>query len=296
MARFHRRPGVLGFAGERHLGRLISGEHADRVAQIVDVAECVGPHLVPHQPLERLRERGRLLLRHRQVLILLLTEEAHVVGDVDRPAIRIGVVGATAVVDAAAVEEHRALRHLGGDRVLERESQPAFELIAPDHDAGRTVFLGEVVAGPDRVALHVVAGGEREEVECPLVSMDRLRLAARSDVDDLGEVELVTGDVPEEVVARGDDRGVHHEFLCRCRAGEQATGSSSGEPGEAVAAVGGGVDEGLYLVEKTVEQAGVDHLVDDDRTVAAKHLSNLSAGGGRGQVDDLHGSKCEAVT
>ncbi len=125
--------------------------------------------------------------------------------------------------------------------------------------------------------------------------MDRLRLTARSDVDDLGEVELVTGDVPEEVVARGDDRGVHHEFLCRCRAGEQATGSSSGEPGEAVAAVGGGVDEGLHLVEKAVEQAGVDHLVDDDRTVAAKHLSNLSAGGGRGKVDDLHGSQCETV-
>ena len=89
---------------------------------------------------------------------------------------------------------------------------------------------------------------------------------------------------------------MHHELLRRCRAGEQATGASGGEPGEPVAAVGSGVDERLHLVEKAVEEAGVDHLVDDDGTVAAKHLRELSAGGGRGQVDDLHGSQCEAAT
>ena len=43
------------------------------------------------------------------------------------------------------------------------------------------------------------------------------------------------------------------------------------------------------------EAFAIREIASDDRTVAAKHLSNLSAGGGRGKVDDLHDSQCETV-
>ena len=63
--------------------------------------------------------------------------------------------------------------------------------------ARRAVLLGEVGHRPDRVALHLVAGREREEVERPLVAMDQLRRLARADRDHLREVELEARRVPE---------------------------------------------------------------------------------------------------
>ncbi len=63
-------------------------------------------------------------------------------------------------------------------------------VVAPGDDAGGAVGLGEVGERPDGVQLHVVALGEREEVERPLVAVDRLRRLARTDRDGLGEVHL----------------------------------------------------------------------------------------------------------
>ncbi len=53
-------------------------------------------------------------------------------------------------------------------------------LAAGDHPGG-TVFLGEVGHRPDRVALRMHVGREREEVECPLVAVDRLTRRAGAD-------------------------------------------------------------------------------------------------------------------
>ena len=63
-----------------------------------------------------------------------------------------------------------------------------------------------------------------------------------------------------------------------------ATSLASGVAGEPAAAVGGGVDKGSHLVKEATEEAEVDHLVDDDGAVAAKHIGDLRARGGREQL------------
>ena len=50
--------------------------------------------------------------------------------------------------------------------------------------------LGEIVHGPDGIALHLVAAGERKEVERPLVAVNLLRPRTRSDRDQLREMKL----------------------------------------------------------------------------------------------------------
>ena len=67
---------------------------------------------------------------------------------------------------------------IGPHDVLSRlpEAEAILEPVAADDDTRPAVVLGEVVPGPDRVALDVVPGREGEEVERPLVPMDGLRL------------------------------------------------------------------------------------------------------------------------
>ena len=54
-------------------------------------------------------------------------------------------------------------------------------------DVGRAVVGGEVGERPHRVALHVVVGGELEEVESHLVTMGLLFRFAGADGDQLRE-------------------------------------------------------------------------------------------------------------
>src|SRR5262249_53744576 len=86
-----------------------------------------------------------------------------------------GTIGAAAVIDAAAVKENRALGHLGGNGVLFLEAQLVIKSIAPGNYPGGAVELGEVGHRPDRIALDFEAAWKPEEVECPLIAMDRLR-------------------------------------------------------------------------------------------------------------------------
>src|SRR5262245_58964254 len=140
-------------------------EHGERVAQVVDVAERVGAARVAHEAQERLRELTRDLGRHGEVLVLLLPQPRARVGQVQPLARRLRAVRAGAVVDRAGVEEDGARLHLRGLALRLREAEPVAEALAPRHDAGGAVRLGERVDCPERVALHLVAAWEREEVE-----------------------------------------------------------------------------------------------------------------------------------
>ena len=62
---------------------------------------------------------------------------------------------------------------------------------------------------PHRVALDLEAGGELEEVERPLVTVHELRGLARSDLDHLGQMQLVARRViAEHAVERAEHERV----------------------------------------------------------------------------------------
>ena len=78
---------------------------------------------------------------------------------------------------------------------------------------------------PDRVAGHLVAVREREEVERPLVPVHGLRRLPGLDADDLREVELERGRVAEHRADRARDRRVHHEVVRGRGAGDEPAGA-----------------------------------------------------------------------
>ena len=77
-------------------------------------------------------------------------------------------------------------------------------MTAGDH-AGGAVGFGEIRGGPDGVALHLVAGGEGEEVESPLITMNDLRRTAGFDPDQVKAALLERGlTAREDTGGRGD--------------------------------------------------------------------------------------------
>ena len=74
------------------------------------------------------------------------------------------------------------------------------------------VLDGEVGERPHRVALDVVVGREREEVEGHLIAVELLLGLAVADRDDLGQVELERRGVAEQFADDADGGGVHHEL------------------------------------------------------------------------------------
>ena len=178
-------PTVLGAAARRPIARGLqaaagryppSGEpgrararahRLNGVAEVVDVAQRVRAAVVPHQAEQVRRQRLGHLAWHREVLVLLLAQPGHVVGDVQADAGAGGAVGAPAVVHAARVEQHRAARHLRRLGVVGTERELVLAEVAPRHDPGGAVLLGEVGQCPDRVALHLVARWERGRSRTP---------------------------------------------------------------------------------------------------------------------------------
>ena len=79
-------------------------------------------------------------------------------------------------------------------------------------DVGRAVVGGEVGERPHRVALHVVVGGELEEVESHLVTMGLLFRFAGADGDQLREVQLLCRGMSKKVPHSVDNGGVHHQL------------------------------------------------------------------------------------
>ena len=181
----------------------------DGIEEVSDVAERVRASLVAHEPEQVLGQLASDLGWHSQVLVLLLSEPGQVVRDVHADAGRVGTVGPAAVVDGAGVEENRAARHLGRFGVRLDEPELVLEPVAPGHDPGCAVLLGEVGERPDRVALHLVAHWEGEEVERPLIAVDRLGGFTGTDGDDLGEVQLDARSVGESCSRSAHDEWIH---------------------------------------------------------------------------------------
>src|SRR5207237_9477460 len=109
------------------------------------------------------------------------------------------------------------------------EPQTVVEPMAPRYDSRGAVLLGEVGHGPDGVALHLVALGEREVVERPLVPVDVLGPFAGSDGDHLGEVELVVGGMAQQPTGRLEGEWVGDDLP----AGGGPADTAAGAPGVA---------------------------------------------------------------
>lgn len=162
------------------------------------------------------------------------------------------------------------------------EPELVLEVVAARHDAGGAVGLGEVGERPDGVALHLVAPGERKEVERPLVAVHGLGGLARSDGDQLREVQLEAGGMAEDPARRGEDERVGHHLARRCGAGDEGAGASGVVAREVVGPGGRGFGEGSDLVVEPVEQPRGRDLVDDAGAVAGQDLRDLlGPSGGR---------------
>ena len=104
------------------------------------------------------------------------------------------------------------------------------------------------------MALDLEAGGEREEVECPLVPVDHLRGFTRADVDDLREVQLIARRVvTEHAVEHREHERVRGQLAERGRARDECAGATRVAARELVASGVGGphvrIELGVDLVE-----------------------------------------------
>src|SRR5262249_33491231 len=134
--------------GERTLGGRPVVQHFDRIARVVDVAECVRAEAVAHEALNAFGKRARSLERHRQGLVLLLAQPPERVVDVDSGAYRVAAIGAATVHASAEVHDDRTAGHFCRLAVVECEVH-ACGPMAVGHDASRAVRLVEVGDGPD---------------------------------------------------------------------------------------------------------------------------------------------------
>ncbi len=131
-------------------------------------------------------------------------------------------------------------------------------------------------------------GGEREEVERPLVPVHVLRGLAGLDADDLGEVELERGGMSEHAAHGADHRRVHHQIAGRGSTGDEPAGPSGVLAAEVVP-VGSHRHEGRELGLDLIEHRRLDQIVDDDAAVGGQHLADFldadvrTGGGGPAQ-------------
>ena len=187
------------------------------------------------------------------------------------------------MVHAAAVHEHRAAGHLGGHGVgrVERAQAISITPVAAGHDARRAVRLGEVGERPDGVELHVVALGEREEVERPLVAVDRLRRLAAADGDGLGEVDVERRRPLEQPGGGGEDQRVLQQ-LPRSGAARRERAGATGRPaGEVLDPERRGCEPRGQLRLEAVEHIAGRKVVDDHPAVGPEGRDDVVSGGGR---------------
>ncbi len=143
--------------------------------------------------------------------------------------------------------------------------------MAAGDDARRTVLLGEVVHRPHRVALDLEPGGEGEEIERPLIAVHELGRLARTNLDHLGEMQLIARRViAEHAIERAENARVRGEQTKVARSREQCTGSARVESGELVAAQRRLAEEGFELGPNGVHQRLGDEALDDDTARSAQ--------------------------
>jgi hypothetical protein len=158
--------------------------------------------------------------------------------------------------------------------------------VAAGNHAGRAIFLGEVGHRPDCVALDLVAAREREEIERPLVAMNRLGRLAGADRNDLREMELKAGGVAEHFADTAEHHGIHHEVAGFWRARDQPAGPACAASAEIVGTDWCLFSEGTQLCGDLVHDFGADDAIDDDASVVGKRCADLVGGRRRGQMFD----------
>ncbi len=160
--------------------------------------------------------------------------------------------------------------------------------VAADHDPGGPVLRREVGQRPDGVALHLVARREREEVEGPLVAVDRLRCLPGADGDGLGQVQLDVGGVPEERARRPQRQRVHDQLAAAGRAGDERARAPRPVAAEVVGPGRGGVEVGAELGLDPLQERRRRHPVDDDCAVTPDCRRHLVRAGVAAEVGDGH--------
>ena len=123
-------------------------------------------------------------------------------------------------------------------------------------------------------ALDLVAGGKREEVECPAVLVDGLGRLAGSDGNGLGQMQLEVGGMSQEVARGLQSQRVHHQLPGSGRTGNQGSCAPGQESGEIVRPGRRGLEIRLQLGFDAVQQAGGRHPIDDDGALLLDDLGH----------------------
>ncbi len=182
------------------------------------------------------------------------------------------------MVHAPRIEEDGSPIHFRRLGVFGPKGQPVIGPVAPEHHPGGAVGFRERRKGPQRVALHFVAVGEREEVESPLIAMDRLGGLTRSDGDDLSEMQLEVAGVGQDQVGHSQGQGMEHQHP----AGRGTGDERPGPPGVASAErIGAGRSEGQVgrqFVPDPIEQIHRCQTIDDDGAFGSDSLGDCFGG------------------
>ena len=207
-----------------------------------------------------------------------------------------GLVGATAVPEAADPDEDAALWHLGGDRLVELERVGGLVAqVAPGHEPGGAVVLGEIGDSPHGVADDRDVGpGQRDEL---VVGVDRLRLLVGPDGDGRERRDEQTR--IEHALDDGQHVGVHGDLLEGWAVYEEVVDPRGVEALEEV--VGGDGAEIVFQLEKgfvdLVDEVGLDRVGEDgvavlrDTPEVIREIRERT--GGRGfRLAWCHGGNC----
>ena len=265
-----------------HLDLVVGpAQQRERILLISDVAESERTLPVSHQPEEVVVEGAGDLGRTREVLVLLLTDPANGIGDVDAAPIGGAVVRAAAVQHLALVEQDAAPPHLG---LVERHGQPGRVIDSRriGDDLGCPVRRSEVGQRPHRVALHVVVGGKRVKIERHLVAVQLLSRLAGGDRNDLGEVQLDRRCLGQKVLGNPDRQRMSHQHSRGWAASDQHAGAPRVASVVFVATGGGPADPRCGLGVEPLHRVGVEDVVDDGVAVLAQEFpDDCRVGGGR---------------
>src|SRR5262249_42422594 len=108
--------------------------------------------------------------------------------------------------------------------------------MAPGDDAGRAVLSRKIRHCPERVELNLEALGKLEEIEHPLVAMDRLCRRAGLNSYHLRQMNLESRGMPQRLFGKRQYERMHDQITTRLGASDQAAGSAREAPREIVAA------------------------------------------------------------
>ena len=159
-------------------------------------------------------------------------------------------------------------------------------MLAPGHDLGRPIFLGEIRQGPDRVEL----GFDVRQIAAPgqLVAMQQLLALPRQQANELGEMQLDTVAIGgKETVGRRQHRVIHHHFPAGRRAGNKRAGARGVAAREIIKPLGGPVHQRLCLCPHLRQQRIIQGAGEDQRPVAGDDVGNLVLRGIRRQAYKL---------